>query len=1132
MKLNKIKIVNIASIEEATVDFTVAPLDKAALFLISGVTGAGKSTILDAITLALYGTTPRLRGTAMQGGIVSENVKTNDPRQLLRRGAGSCEVTLWFTGNDGREYEASWSVSRARRKPTGKMQRKQWSLKSLDDNFTYTGDKEIREAVAAAVGLDFDQFCRTTLLAQGEFTKFLNSSDDDKAAILEKITGVDKYRRIGRRVYEINAAKIRDVEEARRRCGDVKLLEEEEIANLKGEVTQLEEEIAANAVQLQSVEAASRWIEGQQSLLKLKEDVGKELTAASRAVEELDSARRLIERWHATAEVRNEMAVVADSEQARTKLTEERAALTPTARRATGRLAAMRQLAVTVETEMKQLAGEVENDPLRPVIERHDRIVSLMESVMTGQQRVASLDLKLKTKRDDIKNRLMPARKRAGEMLDNSRAEAEKATLATEQARKEAEQAGAATLRHRRETIMSVITTLSTAADREKALRNSIEAARNARQLADTLDKTIKEQTVTVQTLAARLETLKAAAARTEAVYNRQRESVESWARHQREQLHKGDVCPVCRQVVAVELPHEDEIADIVNIARDARDADRQKMDECAQALNSMTARLDANRRLAERAIADCRTADSMVEQARVTLDRILDTLNIEADDDCRAAIISRMELEQKALAACEADILIAERLEQQLKATSEAERLAITRVAEASEHLTATTAALNDATSEVMAVDGRFLEVSNQLKENRAALEAMLPALCRERFVASPERFREEFGDIVRAHRAKEETIERLGRRLLDINNAIASTEEMRASATALWPDFNQPAPEDITIDFADAELQQSDASTWNTLASTVRSINDRLDSIESRCMNAGHVITAYLSREDSLAMDELKKLSAMSADEVRRMSDETTKAAETLSAVRSRQALVEKQISDHASVKPELEAGVTLETLASRKSAIASESERLLKRKLETETILKTDSEARGRLADMLANLEAARTEQQKWGRLNELIGSADGKKFTRIAQGYVLESLVNIANSYISMLAPRYSLSVEPGTLLILVSDAYNGYMTRSSATISGGESFLVSLALALALSDIGDRLKVDTLFVDEGFGSLSGDALTAAIETLRVVNRRGGRRIGIISHVEQLQERIAVQIKLSREPGSPVSTVTVV
>ena len=218
MKIQKLIIHNIASIEDAEIDFEAKPLADSDVFLITGKTGAGKSTILDAICLALYNETPRMKSTNMQGETPDgkKSVKIDDPRQLMRRNTGEAWCKLSFIGNNDIVYEASWGVRRARKKASGILQNKEWQLTNLNTGKMLITDREIKAEIKNAIGLDFQQFCRTTLLAQGEFTRFLNSNDNEKAAILEMITGMNAYSKIGAKVYELTQQRKTTWEDAER----------------------------------------------------------------------------------------------------------------------------------------------------------------------------------------------------------------------------------------------------------------------------------------------------------------------------------------------------------------------------------------------------------------------------------------------------------------------------------------------------------------------------------------------------------------------------------------------------------------------------------------------------------------------------------------------------------------------------------------------------------------------------------------------------------------------------------------------------------------------------------------------------------------------------------------------------
>ena len=191
-----------------------------------------------------------------------------------------------------------------------------------------------------------------------------------------------------------------------------------------------------------------------------------------------------------------------------------------------------------------------------------------------------------------------------------------------------------------------------------------------------------------------------------------------------------------------------------------------------------------------------------------------------------------------------------------------------------------------------------------------------------------------------------------------------------------------------------------------------------------------------------------------------------------------------------------------------------------------------LEIDRSNKAKVGSLLQESAQKKADFEKWSRLNQLLGDATGNKFRRIAQSYVLASLIHSANGYMRTLSDRYILKVVPGTFVISLEDAYQGYVSRAASTLSGGESFLVSLSLALALSDIGTQLSVDTLFIDEGFGTLSGEPLQHAINTLRSLHSKSGRHVGIISHVEELKERIPVQIRVNQEGNNSSSTIEIV
>ena len=183
-----------------------------------------------------------------------------------------------------------------------------------------------------------------------------------------------------------------------------------------------------------------------------------------------------------------------------------------------------------------------------------------------------------------------------------------------------------------------------------------------------------------------------------------------------------------------------------------------------------------------------------------------------------------------------------------------------------------------------------------------------------------------------------------------------------------------------------------------------------------------------------------------------------------------------------------------------------------------------LSENTAAKERIKEKQAAIEGQKEECRRWENLHELIGSADGKKYRNFAQGLTFEMMVGHANRQLQKMTDRYLLVRDDAQPLELnVVDNYQAGEIRSTKNLSGGESFIVSLSLALGLSQMASKnVKVDSLFLDEGFGTLDEEALDTALETLAGL-QQDGKLIGVISHVSALKERIGTQIQVTPQTG---------
>ncbi|WP_029283498.1 SbcC/MukB-like Walker B domain-containing protein [Pedobacter sp. R20-19] len=208
-------------------------------------------------------------------------------------------------------------------------------------------------------------------------------------------------------------------------------------------------------------------------------------------------------------------------------------------------------------------------------------------------------------------------------------------------------------------------------------------------------------------------------------------------------------------------------------------------------------------------------------------------------------------------------------------------------------------------------------------------------------------------------------------------------------------------------------------------------------------------------------------------------------------------------------------------LEELMTLQANARSEVEEKKHKKGENSFRLQQDETNKNKIGDLLKCISVQATSTENWAKLNEIIGSADGKKFRQIAQEYTLDVLLGYANIHLQGLTNRYRIERIPASLGLQVVDQDMGDEVRTVYSLSGGESFLVSLALALGLASLSSsRMKVESLFIDEGFGSLDPTTLNIAMDALERLHNQG-RKVGVISHVQEMTERIPVQIKVSKQ-----------
>ncbi len=959
MKLQKLIIHNIASIEDATIDFEAQPLADCEVFLITGKTGSGKSTILDAICLALFANTPRLSGTQMQGGTKDgeTDVTIKDPRQLMRRNTGEAFVSLTFTGSNGIHYEAKWSVARARKKVNGNIQSKTWLLTNLDSEDTYTKDNEIKDEIQTAIGLDFGQFCRTTLLAQGEFTRFLNSKDDDKAEILEKITGVDIYSKIGKKIFDVTGKKKEDWEKAQQKITGTPTLSEEDIATKKKAIADYEVLLTQVKKAGEEDKAKKQWINTDTELEKAVSKATEDHRRAQAVVENDDfkTKETLVNQWNATIEARNWLSQMKSAEAMASKGKQQ-----------------IEECKRTINNESKMLV-----ETLQPAFDKAQQEVNKAQTALDQQT------AELKSQETALDELHLPD------------------------------------LRKKRDEAKELQRNIAITFERIE-IRNNEKVRRNktAQLLADTASDIEKKQLVSAE-MNPLIHDAKVVMDDRKATLDKQSDTIDKFAQTLRQKLHVGDICPVCRQEIKSELPHEEELAQLVGGLREAYTKAESEYQERVSNKNKLDAEIKA--------------AQGSYKKAKEAFDR---------DDSVKVA-------KQKVIESCKACGF-------EIIDENTPEKLATLK--------TDTDAKLQELETKI--AEGAKKEET--IKAQRVALDKSNKNL-----------------------EQLKKTAQKAEQAINDCKGRIAVAEEVKKNTEQV-------------------QLKQA-TDTFNA--------NDQQ-------------LKSFLGTHPDLDLERLTALNAHSSQNINEIQSSLEADKNKVLTKKTLKDEASRKLEEHRQTKPELKEEDSIELMEERIKDNEKKMSEISEKKGAINQELKADEENKKQLGHMKEEAQKKEADYQKWSRMNQLIGDSTGNKFRKIAQSYVLNSLIHSANHYMRTLTDRYTLKVVPGTFVISLEDAYQGYVSRAASTISGGESFLVSLSLALALSDIGQQLAVDTLFIDEGFGTLSGEPLQNAINTLRSLHTKSGRHVGIISHVEELQGKIPVQIQVIQEGNLSSSEVRVV
>ncbi len=1249
MKILAIRGRNLASLADGfEVDFRQEPLAGAGLFAISGPTGSGKSTLLDALCLALYGATPRLAQAtgAHIPDVNEEQLTTSDPRNLLRRGKAEGHAEVDFVGIDQVAYRARWSVRRARNRNDGRLQNVEYQLTRVEDNQPVAGSlkSEVHAAIVRLVGLSFNQFTRAVLLAQNDFATFLKASDDERAALLQTLTGTERFERLSMRIHERAMQERKSLELIEQQLAGDPPLDGEARGQLEKDLAEARAALEAGEKIKIGLEAAQRWhqelarLEGErnQGQARLQQAQQDHQAAAQRRsylarVEAVAPARPLMADWERLgAETEREARRLLDQEkqfetaahgrdQAEASLARLMQALTAAQTAQAARQPDI-EAAKRLDTQITTLAPSCQE--ARRVLDaataevtthqaRHHALVESRTATVQGkaaadawlEAHVASQSLATDWSHWDY---LLGQAEQAHGVQRQARAGLARLQQAEKAAREEdARQAQTLGKSETERTAAAEALTVAqaglsrfdpdaqaqakVAAD---ARRTRLAAAGNAwtqwqerRSEHELLSReiTIRQQSrgdcaTALQRLASARPGLEGQLLQAERALQLAQAACTRDVDGLRAALADGTPCPVCG---ATEHPYA--AADSAHRLQELLQAQQAEFDNVRRQLDALIRNEASQGAKLQGEDAQLAALVPRLEQAGQRLQdaaRLWETILagdaelvgvLDSGTDLPGWINARqmeMEAHLKELAAQEGAWRTAQKARD---AAQERVNRALQSERQAREGSQKAREAWDRAQQAIAAEQTRIDRAAADLDAACAQLDGVLVVTetrdhggptWREAWRENPAAYRQARKSEVEAWQARLQEQARLARTLEELTGQINSVAGLLARAvevevqqrgawTRLEAQVAQTRQERAcllegrsaaavaaelaaAVHTAQAAVTQQEQGVALARSAEVQAATARDLARKTLAGLQDGWRQAETARDDWLAACNTTQTEPITLAELRALLGQThewlagerTALAGLDQALSNAETLLRERQTQHGQhlVRADQEGGgADAETITRRLAELLPGLEQMRTRAGEQDYALRQDNERRTRAATLVEALGKQTAVMETWGRLNEVIGSANGTKFRRIAQQYTLDVLLGYANRHLADLSRRYRLERLPDSLTLLVVDQDQGDERRSVHSLSGGESFLVSLALALGLASLSSHsVRVESLFIDEGFGSLDVDTLAVAMDALDNLQTQG-RKVGVISHVHEMAERIGVQIQVRPQSG---------
>ncbi|QHT69896.1 AAA family ATPase [Rhodocytophaga rosea] len=1215
MKILSVRLKNINSLKgEHFIPFNQSPFTESGLFAITGPTGAGKSSILDAITLALYGWAPRFN--------------RDNPIEIMSYHTADCLAEVEFEVKE-KVYRSKWSVHRSRGKIDGEIQQPRMELVDvLADVILESKKTDVINRVTEITGLDYFRFLRSVMLAQGDFAAFLKADEKSRGELLEKITGTDIYTKISRRAFEKQKEKRLRLEQLEAMLDVARLLSPEQKENYQNQIIDHRDKNKLLSQEAEKLALQVQWLENMETLRKRSIHLKAELQEALATKQIFQPELERYENHLKTIAFQPLYREVEIAEKQNGEILQQIGLINQDIPRLEeGRRQTMLDVQEAQQQYLQARAYQAETLPLLEQTVGVDRdLISLQEQYTQAAQ---ELEQSIQQE-DDSRKQLLEKQAELTEYQQKQKSiraylhehsqdaclEAEiplvEQTLThfyqTTQKLSEHQQEWNVTNEKYRKTqgeikglesqirseapglkwkeaqladIEKSVATLLAGEEPEEieASLQHYEQAYTARWNQVNFAKSFVERNDGMALLHTEIEQydqlFSAKQSELGILKDKLQQAREKWILLQKlcerenliltyeEARHKlvpGEECPLCG---SIHHPFASQLQQI-HLSETERQRNEQELvvediELKMEILNKQLVELESNRNSAFKNIQN-------YSRELAGIERQFEEFNQQLQEDNRISNLHLVkqrleenvsqkerlrtlvqEYKQKTKLWNEYKTQLDEKKRQLQQAENELEKLQL--ISDNSHHL------LEDLQKEIQILQQRIQQQQVSLEEMVSDYGLAIPAeSIRQTWMLALKERATVYQQYKRQDKETEAQLNTLTVEIAKIESAFRQFQQqvskqqqekelfkerimvLQEQRRELFGDRNTTLEKEklnAAIELCRQKVQEAEKilqERQERLSIRKQQLTDKQQQLIVGETQASQHRIRLLSGTQKVGFADLAHFQecVLEEEEEEDLKKQKERIDETINRLKGALDKNELELKEQGA-RVLTESGMT--ELTDALKTIRTERERLIADTARVEQILEENFRLQEQHQQLTEDIEKFRREYERWKILSDMIGSATGAEFNIFAQGLTLSRLVVLANRFLEKLNPRYHIRRKPHTDLELeIIDRYQADNIRTMKTLSGGETFLVSLALALGLSDLaGNKTRIDSLFIDEGFGTLDPQTLDMAITTLENLQATG-KMIGIISHVEALKERITTQIQVTKQSGG-VSTIQI-